>query len=78
MLQICSHWLFTVCVEVGGDKASSHSTTNFKRCGGQNWKQEASIAGVSDNKIKDLPSSENRCHLHFIRTQAVNIRDSGI
>ena len=22
--------------EMGGDKASSHSTMNFKRCGGQN------------------------------------------
>ena len=52
---------------VGGDKASSHSTMNFKNCGGQNWKQEASIAGASNNKIKNLPSSQNMCRLHLIR-----------
>jgi hypothetical protein len=52
---------------MGGDKVSSHSTMNFKKCGGQNWKQEASIAGAANNKIKNLPSSQNRCCLHFIR-----------
>jgi hypothetical protein len=61
-----------VCVwgegKVGGDRVSSHRTMNYKKCGGQNLQQEASIAGASNNKKKNLPFSQNRCHLHFIRT----------
>jgi hypothetical protein len=56
-----------VCVWGGGDQASANRTMNYKKCGSQNLKQEASTAGASNNKKKNLPFSQNRCCLHFIR-----------